>query len=235
LITKTEKKIKFLYNEKYKDTVEKDVVLGIYKKNELNSERLQFIVKNCTKYLNISSSLIKQLMKDNNRKLLEILFKNHLKFFDKEIILNLIIHYGNKIPITDFELYFLINNNKYKLSTELDNNFEHYNSSYYLFNACKSGNETAVKFLLQHGADLTIKDKDNRIALAWACESGNLHLVKYLVHLGAYIKNENNFGETYLFNACNSGNLNLIKYLVEHGGDINKKDIYGRTALFFCL
>jgi len=82
---------------------------------------------------------------------------------------------------------------------------------------------------------MTIKDKDNRIALAWACESGNLHLVKYLVHLGAYIKNENNFGETYLFNACNNGNLNLVKYLVEHGRDINKKDIYGRTTLFFCL
>ena len=55
------------------------------KKIELNSERLQFIVKNCTKYLNISSSLIKQLMKDNNKELLEILFKNHLNFFDNNL------------------------------------------------------------------------------------------------------------------------------------------------------
>ena len=44
--------------------------------------------------------------------------------------------------------------------------YDRYDSSYYLFNACESGNEAAVKFLLKHGANLKIKDKDNRIALA---------------------------------------------------------------------
>jgi len=163
---------------KYKNNFEKDdVILEIYQKNELNSEQLQFIVENCTSYLNISSSLIKQLMKDNNKGLLEILFKNHLKFFDNEFILNLLKHYKSQTSITNIELSTLINNYKYKLSTELGENFEHYDSSYYLFNACKNGNETAVIFLLEHGANMTIKDKDNRIPLAWACESGNLHLV----------------------------------------------------------
>ena len=116
-------------------------------------------------------------MKDNNKGLLEILFKNHLKFFDNEFILNLLKHYKSQTSITNIELSTLINNYKYKLSTELGENFEHYDSSYYLFNACKNGNETAVIFLLEHGANMTIKDKDNRIPLAWACESGNLHLV----------------------------------------------------------
>jgi len=69
-----------------------------------------------------------------------------------------------------------------------------YDSSYYLFRVCKRGNEAAVNFLIEHGADMTIKDKDNRIALAWACQSGNLHLVKYLVRIGADINNENNLG-----------------------------------------
>ena len=40
----------------------------------------------------------------------------------------------------------------------------------YLFNVCKSGNEAAIKFLLEHGSDLTIKDKDNRLVLAKASE-----------------------------------------------------------------
>jgi len=161
-------------------------------------------------------------MKTNNKELLEILFKNHLKFFDNKVILNLLKYYENKTIITDSELSSLINNNKYKISKELGKNFEHYDSSYYLFNACESGNETAVRFLLEHGADMTIRDKDNRIALARTCNSGNLDLVKYLVHLGAYINNENNSGVTHMFNACLSGNLNLVKYLIEQRLDINK-------------
>ena len=203
----------------------------MYNKSELNSERFKFIIENFTAYLTISSSLIKKLMKDNNKELLEILFKNHLKFFDNNFILNLLNYYKNRIPLSNYELYPLINNDKYKISTEWNENYDQYDSSYYLFNACKSGNEAAVKFLIEYGADVTIKDKDNRIVLAKACESGNLHLVKYLVHLGADINNENNYGATHIFNACLSGNLNLVKYLVEHGLDINKETIDGYTLV----
>jgi len=214
-------------NENYETNsrnIEKDIVYEMYNKNELSSERFQFIVENCTAYLNISSSLIKKLIKDNNEDLLEILFKNHFKFFDNNFILNLLKYYERKKPVPNSELYTQINDDKYKISTtELNKYFDRYDSSYYLFKACKNGNEGAVKFLLEHGADMTIKDKDNRLALAWACESGNLHLVKYLVRLGADINNENNLGVTHLFNACNSGNLNIIKYLIEQGLDINKK------------
>jgi len=92
----------------------------MYNKKELNSERLQFIINYCTAYLNISSSFIKKkLMKDNNKELLEILFKNHLKFFDNKFILNLLKHYQNKTPITNSELSSLINSYKYIISTEL--------------------------------------------------------------------------------------------------------------------
>jgi len=141
-------------------------------------------------------------MKDNNKELLEMLFDNYLKCYDNSFIINFLNYYENKIPISNSNLNTLINKDKYKISTKLNEDFTRYDSSYYLFNACKSGNETAVKFLLEHGANITIKDKDNRLALARACESGNLDLVKYLVHRGADINNENNFGVTHIFNAC---------------------------------
>jgi len=35
-----------------------------------------------------------------------------------------------------------------------------------------------VKYLVEHGADIKIKDKYDRIAFSNACESGNEHLVK---------------------------------------------------------
>jgi len=210
---KNKKKIEILYNENNKNNIEKDIVYEIYNSNELNSERLLYIIENCSSCLDISSYLIKKLMKDNNKELLEILFKNQLKFFDNEFILKLLKDYESKTLVSNSELYTNINNDKYKILTELNEYYNRYDSSYYLFNACKSGNEVAVKFLLKHGADLTIKDKNNRIALARACESGNLHLVKYLVQLGADINNEYSSGMTHIFNACSSGNLNLVKYL----------------------
>ena len=77
---KNKKKIKILFNKNNKQNIKKNIVYELYKENELNSERLQFIINNCTIYMNISSSLIKKLMNDNNKELLEILFKNYLKF-----------------------------------------------------------------------------------------------------------------------------------------------------------
>jgi len=109
--------IKFLYNLNIEKNIENDIVYELYNKNELNSERLQYIIENCTSFLNISSSLMKKLMKNNNKTLLEILFKYHLKFFDNEFILNLLKYYENKTQVSDSELYPVINNDKYKIST----------------------------------------------------------------------------------------------------------------------
>ena len=70
----------------------------MYKNNQLNYKRFKFIIKNCTNYLNISSNLIKALLKNNNKELLELLFKK-FKFFDNDFILNLLIWYKNiKFP-----------------------------------------------------------------------------------------------------------------------------------------
>jgi len=70
----------------------------LYKNNQLNYKRFKFIINNCTNYLNISSNLIKALLKNNNKELLELLFKK-FKFFDNDFILNLLIWYKNiKFP-----------------------------------------------------------------------------------------------------------------------------------------
>jgi len=87
----------------------------MYKNNQLNYERLEFIVEYCTKYLNISSHLMDSLMKNNNKELLTILFKKQYKFFDKKFILNLLIYYKNQNPLSHVDLYPIINNEKYKI------------------------------------------------------------------------------------------------------------------------
>ena len=150
----------------------------MYNKNQLNFERFEFIIENSTNYLNISSDFVKSLMKINNKELLELLFKNYLKSFDNYFIINLLNYYKNQIHISNTNLYPQNNSEKFKLSVEVNEDLSEFNSSYYLFNACQSGNEIIVKFLLKHGADMSVKDENDRIAFFRACESGNEYLVK---------------------------------------------------------
>jgi len=225
--------IKELTIKSDEDKIEKDIVYEIYSNNQLSKERLLFIIENCTSYLNISSRLIAKLMKDNNTSLLEPIFERHLKFYDNEMIIKLLSYYKNRIPISNSDLYKQLNNDKYKISTELNENiFVKYDSSYYLFNPCLLGNEFMVKYLVEHGADIKIKDKNNRMTFSNACESGNEHLVRYLVRLGADINHEDNDGKTPLFISCSGGHENIVKYLVEHGADINEQKFFSKTPLY---
>jgi len=65
----------------------------LYNNNLLTVERLQVIMKDCIKYLKISSKLIKRLIKNNNAYLLDVIFER-LKFYDNEFILHLPFHYN---------------------------------------------------------------------------------------------------------------------------------------------
>ncbi len=77
---KNKKKIKIIHEENNQNNINRDIVYDIFINNKLNCERLQFIVDSSTIYLNISSTLITKLLLDNNKELLEILFKNSLNF-----------------------------------------------------------------------------------------------------------------------------------------------------------
>jgi len=82
----------------------RDVVYEMYHEKLLTQERFKFVVENCSEYLNLSSSLVKQIIKEDNIEFLNIIFENY-KFFDNEFILNILtIHYKNKIPLSNSDL-----------------------------------------------------------------------------------------------------------------------------------
>jgi len=51
--------------------------------------------------------------------------------------------------------------------------------------ACKKGNETIVKYLIEHGADINIKNKNDETPLSFAGKSINNYLINYLSLHGA--------------------------------------------------
>ena len=90
-----------------------DIVYELYDKQLLTPKRLNFIIKNWSNYLSISSSLIKRIIKEDNFKLFEIIFEN-FKFFDSDFILSILLnYYKNKISISTSELNQQISKYKY--------------------------------------------------------------------------------------------------------------------------
>jgi len=95
-----------------------DIIFELYNSDLLNKKHLNFIMKNCTKCLNISSNLVKRLIKDKKISLQDIIFSsNTLKFYDNNFILQLLLHYKNKTEISTQELKYQISNEKFKILT----------------------------------------------------------------------------------------------------------------------
>ena len=58
----------------------RDIIYELYDNNKLSEKRLKFIVEKYSNFLNISSPLIKRLIKEDNFQLFSIIYEN-LNFF----------------------------------------------------------------------------------------------------------------------------------------------------------
>jgi ankyrin repeat protein len=100
--------------------------------------------------------------------------------------------------------------------------------------ASGAGALNVVKYLVEHGANVNMKDKDvdvKNTALMLACGEGHLEVVKYLVEHGAKVNMKNNNNGTALMFASQEGNLEVVRFLVGRGANTNDKTKEGETAL----
>ncbi len=92
------------------------------------------------------------------------------------------------------------------------------------------GKEEIVRLLLDHGADVDLRERSGRTALHWAAWSGYPDMVADLVERGATI-DMRVFGWTAMLLAARTWQHRIVLYLVEHGANVSAKDFHGRTAL----
>ncbi|XP_017285070.1 histone-lysine N-methyltransferase EHMT2 isoform X5 [Kryptolebias marmoratus] len=88
--------------------------------------------------------------------------------------------------------------------------------------------------LVQAGADVDAKDKDQRTPLLEAIINNHIDVARYLIQNGACIYHVEDDGYTGLHHAAKFGNLEIVKMLLETGQvDVNAQDSGGWTPIIW--
>ena len=104
--------------------------------------------------------------------------------------------------------------------------------------AAERGQMKLVTFLIEHGANLDRRDKDDQTALHYAvCGSDvSCEILSYLIENGAEVNAFTRHDNcTPLMLACKYGHLNAVTSLIEHGAKVNLQDAIGNTAVHYAL
>lgn len=87
--------------------------------------------------------------------------------------------------------------------------------------AVERGCFDVVSYLLEKGADINYKLKDNVTWLILAARNNNTELIKLLLDKGSEINVFDDFGNTPLINAAAHGNFEVVKILIENGANLD--------------
>ena len=86
-----------------------------------------------------------------------------------------------------------------------------------LHEACDEGFLPVVEYLVEHNANMEIKNDKGRTPLYQAVDEGRNKVVKYLVSKGAHVNKKTYAGKSILHLAVTKGKLDIVKILVEDG------------------
>ena len=102
-----------------------------------------------------------------------------------------------------------------------------------LLKAAEQGDEMAVKYLLQRGANVDSQNFKGWTPLIFAGLAGNKRIVHALIEKGADVNRKSSTveGSTALCFAVEGGSLEAMKDLLDHGANVNGKSTNGMTPL----
>lgn len=113
--------------------------------------------------------------------------------------------------------------------------------------ATHKGYVEIAEFLIKHGADVNVKDKDGYTALHNTADSflkgfprkrtevDRNRIAALLLKHGANVNATTNHGETVLHGAALTNNVGLVQFLLKKGADSNIQQSQGITPLHFAL
>ncbi len=97
--------------------------------------------------------------------------------------------------------------------------------------ASSTGSSETSWLLVQKGANVNSRTRDDWTPLNIASENEHLDVVRLLINNGADVDLPNDKGRTPLHSAASNGYLDVVKLLLESGADFNIRNDDGKTAL----
>ncbi len=88
-----------------------------------------------------------------------------------------------------------------------------------------------VRYLVENGLDLNVKNKYGILPIYYASLGGQLEVIKYFVSLGVDIFEKDNWGWLCIHYASHHGKVDVVKYLVQNGVDIDYRSDDSKTPL----
>ena len=104
-----------------------------------------------------------------------------------------------------------------------------------LVDAAKQGDRTAVRALLNGGADANAAQPDGETSLHWAANRGDLETADLLIRAGANVNAANDYGVTALMLACANRSAGIVERLLQAKADPNVALWTGETPLMACV
>src|SRR5262249_3042219 len=99
-----------------------------------------------------------------------------------------------------------------------------------LHQAVRGHQPRVATFLLEHGADVNLRDNAGSTALQLAAQLGDRTMAELLIERNANVNLENQ-KNTALLIAANHGFKSIVELLLSKGADISATDFRDRTAL----
>lgn len=101
-----------------------------------------------------------------------------------------------------------------------------------LMAAVTKGKTDVVRYLIAHGADVTVKFSDDGITTLYQAgiRENNEEVVKALLEAGVNVNERTTFGQTALIRFVGLGRVESVRLLLKAGADVNIVDHYGYTA-----
>lgn len=90
-----------------------------------------------------------------------------------------------------------------------------------LLAAANDGSSGTVKLLMDHGANLAVRDDMQSTPLLVAAYANDLATIRLLLDHGAAVNDKSASGVTPLMRAAQNSNLKAVEWLLAHGADVN--------------
>eukprot|EP00163_Fabomonas_tropica_P031347 TRINITY_DN742_c0_g1_i1.p1 TRINITY_DN742_c0_g1~~TRINITY_DN742_c0_g1_i1.p1 ORF type:complete len:735 (-),score=88.59 TRINITY_DN742_c0_g1_i1:1496-3700(-) len=101
--------------------------------------------------------------------------------------------------------------------------------------ACQKGHFEIVKYLIQMGASLLLKDQGGRLPLHYAARGGDASTLKLVMYRPNTDVNEQDAaGETPIYFSAYFGNPECARLLVDAGADVNVANSHGDLPVMWC-